>query len=189
MKWTIRKKMNLLILTCILLMVTLIAVIDFFEAKKNFLESANAKLLSDLQLSYQYFDVKIPGDWDIQNNELYKGDVKIAGNFDIVDEIGNLADGNFVTIFQHDTRISTTIVENGIRQVNTKAPKELTTAVLEQKERFIGTTNVLGSMYQVATEPIFNSKGDIIGMWSTGTPSAPYITSPQNMYLKMLQYH
>lgn len=175
MKWTIRKKMNLLILTCILLMVTLIAVIDFFEAKKNFLESANAKLLSDLQLSYQYFDVKIPGDWDIQNNELYKGDVKIAGNYDIVDEIGNLADGNFVTIFQHDTRISTTIVENGIRQVNTKAPKELTTAVLEQKERFIGTTNVLGSMYQVATEPIFNSKGDIIGMWSTGTPSAPYI--------------
>ncbi|MEK5333633.1 methyl-accepting chemotaxis protein [Lysinibacillus sp. FSL W8-0992] len=175
MKWTIRKKMNLLILTCILLMVSLIAIIDFFEAKKNFLESANAKLLSDLQLSYQYFDVKIPGDWDIKNNELYKGDVKIAGNFDIVDEIGNLADGNFVTIFQHDTRINTTIVENGIRQVNTKAPKELTTAVLEQKERFIGTANVLGSMYQVATEPIFNSKGDIIGMWSTGTPSAPYI--------------
>ncbi|MGE7839237.1 methyl-accepting chemotaxis protein [Lysinibacillus sp. NPDC093712] len=175
MKWTIRKKMNLLILTCILLMITLIAVIDFFEAKKNFLESANAKLLSDLQLSYQYFDVKIPGEWDIKNNELYKGNVKIAGNFDIVDEIGNLADGNFVTIFQHDTRINTTIVENGIRQVNTKAPKELTTAVLEQKKRFIGTTNVLGSMYQVATEPIFNSKGDIIGMWSTGTPSAPYI--------------
>ncbi|MFJ7667427.1 methyl-accepting chemotaxis protein [Lysinibacillus sp. NPDC097195] len=175
MTWTIRKKMYLLILSCILLMVTLIAIIDFNEAKKNFLESANTKLLSDLQLSYQYFDVIVPGDWSIQDNELYKGDVKINNNFAIVDEIGELADGNLVTIFQHDTRVNTNIVENGVRQVNTKAPKELATTVLEQKERYIGSATVLGSMYQMATKPIFNSTGDIIGMWSTGTPSAPYI--------------
>ena len=175
MKWTIRKKMYLLILACMLLMVTLIAIIDFNEAKKNFLESANTKLLSDLQLSYQYFDVIVPGDWAIKDNELYKGDVKINNNFAIVDEIGELADGNLVTIFQHDTRVNTNIVENGVRQVNTKAPKELAATVLEQKERYIGSATVLGSMYQMATKPIFDSKGDIIGMWSTGTPSAPYI--------------
>lgn len=175
MKWTIRKKMYLLILACMLLMVTLIAIIDFNEAKKNFLESANTKLLSDLQLSYQYFDVIVPGDWAIKDNELYKGDVKINNNFAIVDEIGELADGNLVTIFQHDTRVNTNIVENGVRQVNTKAPKELAATVLEQKERYIGSAIVLGSMYQMATKPIFDSKGDIIGMWSTGTPSAPYI--------------
>lgn len=175
MKWTIRKKINLLILTCMLLMVSILAIINFIEAKKNFLESADAKLLSDLQLSLQYFDVIAPGDWAIKNNELYKGDIKINDNFAIVDEIEELADGNIVTIFQHDTRVNTTIVENGLRQVNTKAPQEVTTAVLEQKERYIGSANVLGSMYQVAIEPIMNRNGEIIGMWSTGTPSAPYI--------------
>ncbi|MFJ5764430.1 methyl-accepting chemotaxis protein [Lysinibacillus sp. NPDC093210] len=175
MKWTIRKKINLLILTCMLLMVSILAIINFIEAKKNFLESADAKILSDLQLSLQYFDVIAPGDWAIKNNELYKGDIKINDNFAIVDEIEELADGNIVTIFQHDTRVNTTIVENGLRQVNTKAPQKLITAVLEQKGRYIGSANVLGSMYQVATEPIMNSNGEIIGMWSTGTPSAPYI--------------
>jgi methyl-accepting chemotaxis protein len=156
-------------------MVSILAIINFIEAKKNFLESADAKLLSDLQLSLQYFDVIAPGDWAIKNNELYKGDIKINDNFAIVDEIEELADGNIVTIFQHDTRVNTTIVENGLRQVNTKAPQEVTTAVLEQKERYIGSANVLGSMYQVAIEPIMNRNGEIIGMWSTGTPSAPYI--------------
>ncbi|MFJ7406879.1 MULTISPECIES: methyl-accepting chemotaxis protein [unclassified Lysinibacillus] len=175
MKWTIRKKINLLILTCMLLMVSILAIINFIEAKKNFLESADTKLLSDLQLSLQYFDVIAPGDWAIKNNELYKGDIKINDNFAIVDEIEELADGNIVTIFQHDTRVNTTIVENGLRQVNTKAPQEVTTAVIEQKERYIGSANVLGSMYQVAIEPIMNRNGEIIGMWSTGTPSAPYI--------------
>ncbi|QPQ36660.1 MULTISPECIES: methyl-accepting chemotaxis protein [unclassified Lysinibacillus] len=175
MKWTIRKKINLLIFTCMFLMVSILAIINYIGAKKNFLESADAKILSDLQLSFKYFDVIAPGDWTIKNNELFKGDIKINDNFAIVDEIEELADGNIVTIFQHDTRVNTTVVENGVRQVNTKAPEELITTVLEQKGRYIGSANVLGIMYQIATEPIMNSNGEVIGMWSTGTPSAPYI--------------
>lgn len=72
--------------------------------------------------------------------------MKIVGNFDIVDKLSNLTHGDAITIFQYDTRVSTNIIENGERAINTKAPSELVTTVLEQKEqRYIGSANILGS--------------------------------------------
>ena len=120
MKWTIRKKINLLLITCILLMITVITIVSYTDAKNNLIETVNAKLLSDIDSSYEYLDAKIPGDWHIKNNELHKGDVKIVGNFDIVDKLSNLTHGDAITIFQYDTRVSTNIIENGERAINTK---------------------------------------------------------------------
>ncbi len=180
MKWTIRKKMTLLIFTCILLLTSLLVGINFYVAKNNLLESANTKLLSDIQLSYQYLDAEIPGEWKIVNNQLYKGDISMVENYEIVDKIGELTDGNAVSIFQNDTRISTNIVESGERALHTKVSDEVASVVLGQKDRFIGSANVLGSMHQAAYDPILDSKGEVIGVWATAVPTAPYIKIATN---------
>ncbi|MGE8000927.1 methyl-accepting chemotaxis protein [Lysinibacillus sp. NPDC093190] len=176
MKLSIRKKMSLLIFGCILLLTTLLAGINFYVAKKNLLESANTKLLSDIQLGYEYLDAKFPGEWSIKNNQLYKGDVKMVDNFEVADKVGELTNGNAVSIFQNDTRISTNIVENGERALNTKVSDVVAKVVLGEKKRFIGSANVLGSMHQGAYDPILNSQGDVIGVWATAVPTAPYIS-------------
>ncbi|MFJ7734987.1 methyl-accepting chemotaxis protein [Lysinibacillus sp. NPDC097287] len=175
MKWTIRKKMNLLILSCILLLTSLLAGINFYVAKKNLLESADTKLLSDIQLSYQYLDSKIPGEWKIVDDQLFKGEVRMVENFDIADTVGELTNGNAVSIFQNDTRISTNIIENGDRAMNTKVSDEVAKVVLEEKKRFIGSANVLGELHQAAYDPILNSQGEVIGVWATAVPTVPYI--------------
>ncbi|WP_107949720.1 methyl-accepting chemotaxis protein [Lysinibacillus parviboronicapiens] len=175
MKLTIRKKMTLLTFTCILLLTSLLAGINYYGAKKNLLESANTKLLSDIQLSYQFLDAKIPGEWKIVNNQLYKGDVSMVENFEVADIVGELTNGNAVSIFQNDTRISTNIVESGERALNTKVSDEVASVVLEQKKRFLGSANVLGSMHQAAYDPILDSNGEVIGVWATAVPTAPYI--------------
>jgi len=176
MKLSIRKKISLLIFSCILLLTSLLAGINYYVAKKNLLESANTKLLSDIQVSYEYLNAKFPGDWSIKNNQLYKGDVNMVENFDIADKVGELTNGNAVSIFQNDTRISTNIVENGERALNTKVSDEVATVVLGEKKRFIGSASVLGSMHQGAYDPILDSKGDVIGVWATAVPTAPYIS-------------
>lgn len=176
MKVSIRKKMSLLIFGCILLLTTLLAGINFYVAKKNLLESANTKLLSDIQLGYEYLDAKFPGEWSIKNNQLYKGDVKMVDNFEVADKVGELTNRNVVSIFQNDTRISTNIVENGERALNTKVSDEVAKVVLGEKKRFIGSANVLGSMHQGAYDPILNNQGDVIGVWATAVPTAPYIS-------------
>lgn len=176
MKWTIRKKTNLLILSCILLLASLLAGINFYVSKKNLLESADTKLLSDIQLSYQYVEAKYPGDWAIIDGQLHKGDVNMVENYVIADKVGELTNGNAVSLFQHDTRISTNIIENGERALGTKVSDEVATVVLEQKERFIGSANVLGDLHEAAYDPILNSQGEVIGVWATAVPTAPYIT-------------
>ena len=185
MKWTIRKKINLLLITCILLMITVITIVSYTDAKNNLIETVNAKLLSDIDSSYEYLDAKIPGDWHIKNNELHKGDVKIVGNFDIVDKLSNLTHGDAITIFQYDTRVSTNIIENGERAINTKAPSELITTVLEQKEqRYIGSANILGEPYEVVTGPITNNLNEIIGMLSIALPLATYTNAATESVMK-----
>jgi len=176
MRVSIRKKISLLIFSCILLLTSLLAGINYYVAKKNLLESANTKLLSDIQVSYEYLNAKFPGDWSIKNNQLYKGDVNMVENFEIADKVGDLTNGNAVSIFQKDTRISTNIVENGQRALNTKVSDEVATVVLGEKKRFIGSASVLGSMHQGAYDPILDSKGDVIGVWATAVPTAPYIS-------------
>src|SRR5699024_1283683 len=86
MRLSIRKKISLLIFSCILLLTSLLAGINYYVAKKNLLESADTKLLSDIQVSYEYLNAKFPGDWSIKNNQLYKGDVNMVENFDIADK-------------------------------------------------------------------------------------------------------
>lgn len=184
MKWTIRRKINVLILSFILLLTTLLSSVNFYLTKKNLLDSADDKLISDLQLSYQYLDKKIPGEWKIINGQLYKGDVNMVRNLDIVDTIGKLTSGDRVTLFQYDTRISTNVIKDGKRAINTKVANDVANIVLKQKKRFIGRANVVGNWYRTAYEPILNRQGDVIGIWFVGVPENPYLKIAQDSALK-----
>ncbi len=74
--------------------------------------------------------------------KLHKGDVNIVENYDFIDEVGELTDGNAFSIFQLETRISTNIIENGERAINTKVSDAVAEVVLQKKERFLGSADV-----------------------------------------------
>lgn len=174
MKWSIRKKVNIVIFTCILLLACILGGVNYYVTKKNLLESANEKLMSDVQLSYYALDSSIPGDWDIIDGNLYKGSVNMVENYEVADQISDLTNGNVMSIFQNDTRISTTIIENEERALGTKVSDAVAEVVLNNKERFLGTATVLGDPFQAAYDPIFNKNGEVIGIWAVAVPTAPY---------------
>ncbi|WP_107943601.1 methyl-accepting chemotaxis protein [Metasolibacillus sp. FSL H7-0170] len=174
MKWSIRNKVNIVIFSCILLLACILGAVNYYVTKKNLLESANEKLVSDVQLSYYSLDSSIPGDWDIVNGSLYKGSVSMEENYEVPDQIGELTNGNAMSIFLHDTRVSTNIIENGERALGTKVSDAVADVVLNKKERFLGTATVLGEPFQAAYDPIFNKNGEVIGIWAVAVPTAPY---------------
>lgn len=175
MKWTIGKKIILCMLISIFGLAGILSWISYVTTKNNLIESIDKKLVADLQLGYKYIDTKMPGEWKIVNNELYKGDVKINNNFEIVDEIGTMTEGNSVTIFQNNIRVTTNVkTEAGQRAVNTKVAPEIEETVLKQKKRYIGQANVVGKSNQTAYEPILDAQGNAIGIWYTGVPEEPY---------------
>ena len=76
-----------------------------------------------------------------------------------------------VTIFKGDTRVMTTIVNEGKRAVGTKLQSpEILKTVLERGEIAYSHNNILGIDYNSAYWPVKDANGKIIGMWFVGMP-------------------
>ncbi len=85
-----------------------------------------------------------------------------------VDEVKALT-GMEATIFEGDTRISTTIMKEGKRAVGTKMdnPKVLET-VLQKGEVFLSRNAILGKNYETAYWPLRDLQGKVLGMYFIG---------------------
>ncbi|MFO7728251.1 MAG: methyl-accepting chemotaxis protein [Desulfonatronovibrio sp.] len=74
------------------------------------------------------------------------------------------------TIFQGDTRLSTTIRRDGQRVTGTEMTNpEVVSTVLAESETFLDRNNILGRWYDTAYWPIVNMQGETIGMYFLGT--------------------
>ncbi|WYP25930.1 methyl-accepting chemotaxis protein [Alkalihalobacillus sp. FSL W8-0930] len=130
-------------------------------------EMALEKAHSDLLLSFYAIDKEIPGEWQVINERLYKGETVLNNNDELVDQIAEMTGGT-VTIFQGDTRVATNVKVNGERAVSTQASNEVIQTVLKNGDKYFGEADVAGVMTQTAYQPIKNTNEEIIGMWYTG---------------------
>ena len=106
------------------------------------------------------------------------GGILLNGNFGIVDRVWELlfrgdrfpdVDSGSVTIFEHDSRISTNVrTAAGERAVGTRAPTEVRDAVLRRGELWRGRAFVVKDWYISEYAPIRNYAGEVIGMLSVG---------------------
>jgi methyl-accepting chemotaxis protein len=73
------------------------------------------------------------------------------------------------TVFQGDTRVSTTIIRDGKRAVGTKMdnPRVIET-VLQKSERFVNKNKIMGKNYDTAYSPIKDVDGKTVGMLFIG---------------------
>nr|WP_111645617.1 methyl-accepting chemotaxis protein [Anoxybacillus vitaminiphilus] len=169
LKLNLGTKINLIVLAIIISFSTIIGVVVNQQMTKAIKAFAIEKAKGDLRLAYRYIDHKYPGDWQIKNDQLYKGAVLVNENYEVVDKIGEDT-GDTVTIFQGDTRVSTNVMKGGNRAIGTQASSEVVDAVLKKGEHYYGEANVAGKRYQTAYMPIKNANGEIIGMFYVGAP-------------------
>ncbi|RPK00168.1 hypothetical protein BSBH6_03681 [Bacillus subtilis] len=181
LKLKLGTKILCLVFVIILLFSASVGTVMLKEITESMKQMATEKAKGDLALSSAYIDDVISGDWQIKNNQLYKGQTQINGNEDIVDLLGKKT-GDTVTIFQQDTRVSTNVMKNGERAVGTQASSEVTDAVLKNGKRFYGQADVAGSSYQTAYMPLKDKNGDIIGMLYTGANQSILTSLTQSLF-------
>ncbi|NUM40902.1 MAG: cache domain-containing protein [Leptospiraceae bacterium] len=132
------------------------------------------ELKSDIRFSKELLELRLPGDWSARGNSLYKGEVLINNNFEIVDMIKEIS-GNTASIFLGNTRVTTNVLKpNGERAVGTKVSPLVENTVLKNNKPYYGAADVLGVMNQTAYEPILNRQGEVIGILYVGIPSTTY---------------
>ena len=169
-----RTKLNLMFVSLIVISVGVMGFYMSDQMRDKMVESAQQKLKSDLSIAKELLNRVHPGDWQLVNGKLCKGDVVINGDTDFVDLIGQNT-GDTVTIFQNDTRVSTNVKDkDGVRAVGTTISEKVGTAVLVEGKTYVGKAEVVGVMNQTIYEPIKNSAGEIIGILYVGVPNTPY---------------
>lgn len=169
---SIRLKLNLLFL---LILVPSFIFMGYRQAATStelLKGEALEKAQSDLQTGFALVDKMYPGHWAARDGQLYKGDTAMNDNFEFVDWVGQLTNGDTATLFLGDTRVATNVEVEGKRATGTKASDVVIDKVLKQGEVFLGQANVVGHTYQAAYMPIKDADGAIIGMWYVGAPDA-----------------
>ena len=167
---SLQKKAVLYFNCAVIAACVLIGFLGYRSATGAFAVPLQMKALSNVKSVDEIMNEKFAGDWQIINGRLFKGEVAMNDNSEIVDFLGEICDGH-VTIFQNDTRVATTVKnEGGQRLTGTKASEKIIAEVLTAGKIFSGSAEVVGATYQCAYLPIKDNGGKIIGMLFVGLP-------------------
>ncbi len=166
-----------------LLVVSLcVGILAYRNANEGFDLALGMKADGDLNQLEAMIDAKYPGPWAVKGDALYKGDLKIDGNFELSDKLKQLS-GDHITFFKGDTRVSTSFQgEGGKRPVGTKASAAVIETVLTKQGKFTGHAEVLGNNYLCGYHPLKGGDGKIIGMLFAGIPTAT-VDEIQNKFI------
>ena len=107
-----------------------------------------------------------------QARQLLLGSTAQANNFALVDGLTDVMGGT-ATIFSKTgddyIRVSTNVIKNGERAIGTAlAPQGKAIKQIQQKKAYYGAVDILGSPYLTGYEPMFDSAGNVIGIWYVG---------------------
>lgn len=164
----IRSKLALSYTVVLLLFALAIFLIVYIKVSGAITENFQSSIQSNAKLSLALYDKNVPGEWNIKDNILYKGNQKINDSTDLVDSITK-SSGYLATIFMKDTRVSTSVLlKDGKRAVGTKASDEVINTVLKEGQNYYGETLVAEKNTFTFYTPLKNNKGEIVGMWFAG---------------------
>ena len=151
-------------------------------------EAANQisqKVKSDLAIGNILIEASYRGEWKVIDGKLYKGNIEMNNNVILINLIEKLT-GNACSIFLGDTRITTSIEENGKAILGTKAATEIVEQVLNKGQDFYGVSGVAGEEYYSSYMPIKDGKGSVLGMFEIGIPVEKAMQSAnQGVYFKI----
>ncbi|MEE1132215.1 MAG: methyl-accepting chemotaxis protein [Caryophanon sp.] len=168
----LRTKFNLLMSAVILFILFVVTATSKYLIEDQMFEMYTEDVTIASKLGKEWLTHAYPGDWSLQNGELFKGDTKINDNYEFVDELSAIT-GGVATLFQGNMRVSTNITdENGNRTVGTTVSPAVEAIVLKDGQSYIGEADILGSPYVTSYDPIRDANGNVIGIWFVGYPTA-----------------
>ncbi len=127
---------------------------------------------------YNTYSLVAPGDYDLKDGQLVKGDFVIEGDYAIVDALKE-SYGMEITLFYGDERRLTTITDaDGNRLIGTKADSQAVRWVLETGRKYFSQkVEINGEDYFGYYVPILNKDKSVVGMAFAGKKRADVVNS------------
>ena len=160
-------KINLMFVLIILIGASILGFVMSLAIRGSIEEFAIDKVKSDSNMAYEYINAAYPGDWRVQNDQLYKGETLINDNHDLVDEIAQKTNDT-VAFYLGTTSVATTILDNGERMVGTTVAQEVGKNVLTKNVAYYGEAEEIDAAFV----PLENAQGETIGIFYMGAPDS-----------------
>lgn len=165
---------------------TVLAIGSIFIASSYMRSTAENEIEGTLKATgytlMETFTVTDPGEYQLIDGQLYKGESNLSNSYDIVDTIKGKTDVE-CTLFYGDTRYMTTVKdEKGDRMLGTQCSDEVKKIVLEQGQTYFAKNITIGgSDYYGYYIPI-EQGGKIVGMCFTGKPSSDLTSATSKFF-------
>ena len=167
--------MQLLLLSILPMLVTVVVIAWVsVEAMMQGMQSEALTGLADLAASIEAsFNVLDEGEWHLEGDELYKGEMNCSANMEMFDEFVVNSDAE-ITLFYGDTRYVTSLIDNSVggRLVGTVASEQVTDEVLKKHKTYQSTNvQVNGESYYAYYMPLRDKvSNQVVGMVFAGKP-------------------
>lgn len=122
----------------------------------------------------------------IENDQLYVGDYRINGNYELPDRIKSIYGGT-ATVFMGNTRVSTNVLRpDGSRATGTKLEGPAYEAIFREGKPFRGRAFILGIPYFTAYDPIRDDRGRVIGALYVGVKESEFLSTYESVKHKAI---
>ncbi|NLJ14587.1 MAG: hypothetical protein GX372_04970, partial [Ignavibacteria bacterium] len=114
--------------------------------------------------------------------------ISVGKRFDDSDFLDDLKSkyGLDFTLFRHDERVATTIIDDsGERVIGTKLTPEVSAIVLGERKSYSGEADILGEPYVTFYKPIIGIDGEAVGVLFTGSNKDVALAAGFAMMLRM----
>jgi len=164
----IRYKISVASAAVLLCFIIFVGVFFRMTVKDVIVDEIYDKLSGNSALGLMLLDSKIPGNWHVEGEDLYKGETLMNDNTEILDAISDKTDSMY-TVFAGDTRVTTTITDkNGNRVVGTKASDNVAQKVIRENAEYKGEALVLEKKAYAYYVPLYDESKQVVGMWYSG---------------------
>lgn len=138
----------------------------------NGMQSESLDALADLGGSVKAAYEMVDGEYHVEGDALYKGDMNLTEAEDLIDSFVEGSESD-VTLFYGDTRYATSLTDHktGERIIGTKASDEVVDIVLNKGEDYSSADITINDEgYYAYYMPIKDSEGKVVGIVFTGKP-------------------
>lgn len=167
----VKSKFKLKLLTVFIGLILVIGVAMYamvsYLVRNLIVTNFDKELDSYIKVSDTYLNQFYPGYWKVDGDKMYKGNRVLNDDSLFVDKMKENT-GTISTIFLADTIVSTNVVKDNVRVVNTKADPTVAQTVLKGGKEYSGLTTISGIEYMSRYVPIRDGAKNIIGMLFVG---------------------
>ncbi len=160
-----------MLLVAVIPMATALLLTTIFSTKfiENLvIKEIETELAATVKQADQHFK-EMSGDWSEKDGKVYHGENEIKEDDPFFDSM--VDQEVHMTLFWGDTRVATSITDNGKRVVGTQASEGVIKDVLQGgNTKFIDHVTIVGQDFSGYYLPLKNAAGETVGMLFTGKP-------------------